>query len=176
MKRNLDLPIPTISDMESYNIREIAAINKEPHQTKKEGPWDNTQSKNTDRSDVSSTNTAVQQPETDEQHQLQLNRSRYQQEQEAINQWFRDLDHITVSRTSEKEGFLFKHINYEVESEKLGCKVLRRFSDFWWLWEILLRRYPYRIMPNLPPKKLGGSKVTFQNYLLEIFIQSLFLE
>jgi hypothetical protein len=75
-----------------------------------------------------------------------------------MNQWFRDLDHITVSRTSEKEGFLFKHINYEVESEKMGCKVLRRFSDFWWLWEVLLKRYPYRTMPNLPPKKLGGSK------------------
>ncbi|KAG1061458.1 hypothetical protein G6F42_027672 [Rhizopus arrhizus] len=79
-----------------------------------------------------------------------------------MNQWFRDLDHISVSRTLEKEGFLFKHINYEVESEKLGCKVLRRFSDFWWLWEVLLRRYPYRIMPNLPPKKLGGRDDTFE--------------
>lgn len=156
--------------MESYNIREMPTLNKEPHQTKKEDPWNNNQPRNTDRYNVSSTNTAVQQPGTDEQYHLQLNRLRHQQEQEAMNQWFRDLDQITVSRTSEKEGFLFKHVNYEVESEKLGCKVLRRFSDFWWLWEILLRRYPYRIMPNLPPKKLGGSKVTFQNYLLDIFI------
>lgn len=84
---------------------------------------------------------------------------RHNEEQEAMNQWFRDLDHITVSRTSEKEGFLFKHVNYEVESEKLGSKVLRRFSDFYWLWEVLLKRYQFRILPNLPPKKLGGSKV-----------------
>ncbi|KAK4514447.1 uncharacterized protein ATC70_002043 [Mucor velutinosus] len=154
-----DLPIPAISDMESYNIHDMPTMNKESP-AKKEDPWESDQPKQADRSDVSSTNTAVQ-PEThdQQQHQAQLNRSLHHQEQEAMNQWFRDLDHISVSRTSEKEGFLFKHINYEVESEKLGCKVLRRFSDFWWLWEVLLRRYPYRIMPNLPPKKLGGSKV-----------------
>lgn len=145
--------------MESYNIRDMPTMKKELP-VKKEDPWENNQPKQTDRSDVSSTNTAVQ-PETNDQQQQQahLSRSIHLQEQEAMNQWFRDLDHISVSRTLEKEGFLFKHINYEVESEKLGCKVLRRFSDFWWLWEVLLRRYPYRIMPNLPPKKLGGSKV-----------------
>jgi hypothetical protein len=83
-----------------------------------------------------------------------------------MNLWLKNLDHITLTRTLEKEGFLFKHINYQVESEKLGCKVLRRFSDFWWLWEVLLKRYPFRIMPNLPPKKLGGSKDQF----LSLFI------
>ncbi|KAL7330406.1 Sorting nexin mvp1 [Mucor circinelloides] len=157
-----DLPIPAISDMESFNIRDIPTTKKEPP-VKKEDPWESDQLKQTDRSDVSSTNTAVQAETNDrQQRQAQLNRSIHQQEQEAMNQWFRDLDHISVSRTLEKEGFLFKHINYEVESEKLGCKVLRRFSDFWWLWEVLLRRYPYRIMPNLPPKKLGGRDDTFE--------------
>lgn len=145
--------------MESFNIRDIPTTKKEPP-AKKEDPWESDQPKQNDRSEVSSTNTAVQAETNDQQQrQAQLNRSIHQQEQEAMNQWFRDLDHVSVSRTLEKEGFLFKHINYEVESEKLGCKVLRRFSDFWWLWEVLLRRYPYRIMPNLPPKKLGGSKV-----------------
>ncbi|KAI8644245.1 hypothetical protein BD408DRAFT_384094 [Parasitella parasitica] len=155
-----DLPIPTITDMESYNIQEIPKANRESP-TKNEDPWENNQTKQADPSDVSSTNTAVQ-PEADDQHLLQLNRSRHQQEQEAMNQWFRDLDHITVSRTLEKEGFLFKHVNYEVESEKLGNKVLRRFSDFWWLWETLLKRYPYRVIPNLPPKKLGGRNDMFE--------------
>jgi hypothetical protein len=82
-----------------------------------------------------------------------------QEEQKALNQWFMDLDHITVSRAAQKEGFLFKHINYELESEKLGSKVLRRYSDFWWLCDLLLKRYPFRIVPSLPQKKLGGSKV-----------------
>ncbi|GAN07422.1 conserved hypothetical protein [Mucor ambiguus] len=161
-QKNMDLPIPAISDMDSYNIRDMPTMKKEPP-AKKEDPWESNQPKQTDRSDVSSTNTAVQ-PETNDQQQqqAQLHQSIHHQEQEAMNQWFRDLDHISVSRTSEKEGFLFKHINYEVESEKLSCKVLRRFSDFWWLWEVLLRRYPYRIMPNLPPKKLGGRDDMFE--------------
>lgn len=88
-----------------------------------------------------------------------------------MNQWLRNLDNINVSRTTEKEGlFLFKHINYEVESEKLGSKVLRRFSDFFWLWEILLKRYPFRILPNLPPKKLGGSKVKEMRFINRKYI------
>lgn len=115
----------------------------------------------------SSATTAVHDQDVDEQQHLQqLNQTRHQEEQEAMNRWFRDLDHISVSRTSEKEGFLFKHINYEIESEKLGSKVLRRFSDFYWLWEILLKRYPFRILPNLPPKKLGGSKVKDETSIL----------
>ncbi|GAA5816329.1 hypothetical protein MFLAVUS_009855 [Mucor flavus] len=139
-----DLPIPTFSNLESFNIREII---------KKQSSWNNdnntkinqTQDLISTTDSSSSTTTAVQ-----------------QEEQEAMNQWFRDLDHITVSRTLEKEGFLFKHVNYEVESEKLNSKVLRRFSDFYWLWEVLLKRYPFRILPNLPPKKLGGRDDVFE--------------
>ncbi|GAA5805639.1 hypothetical protein HPULCUR_011160 [Helicostylum pulchrum] len=138
-----DLPIPTFSNLESFNIREII---------KKRSSWNNNNTKLNQTQDLisstdssSSTTTAVQ-----------------QEEQEAMNQWFRDLDHITVSRTLEKEGFLFKHVNYEVESEKLNAKVLRRFSDFYWLWEVLLKRYPFRILPNLPPKKLGGRDNVFE--------------
>lgn len=135
----VDLPIPTFSNLESFNLRETKQLNNT-----KPIAATTLDIKSTHYTDSSSsTTTAVHQ----------------QEEQEAMNQWFRDLDHITVSRTLEKEGFLFKHINYEVESEKLGSKVLRRFSDFYWIWEVLLKRYPFRILPNLPPKKLGGSKV-----------------
>ncbi|KAI8884756.1 PX-domain-containing protein [Backusella circina FSU 941] len=88
--------------------------------------------------------------------------TQHQEEQKALNQWFMDLDHITVSRAAQKEGFLFKHINYELESEKLGSKVLRRYSDFWWLCDLLLKRYPFRIVPSLPQKKLGGRTETFE--------------
>ncbi|KAI8057590.1 uncharacterized protein B0P05DRAFT_559881 [Gilbertella persicaria] len=87
----------------------------------------------------------------------------YQEEQKALNQWLQDLDHISLTLTLEKEGFLFKHINYQIKSEKLGTSVLRRFSDFWWLWETLLKRYPCRIIPHLPPKKLGGRTDVFED-------------
>ncbi|RCH79698.1 Sorting nexin mvp1, partial [Rhizopus azygosporus] len=76
-------------------------------------------------------------------------------QQQLLNQWLSSLDTILLSKVPEKEGnFLFKHVNYQLESEKLGTKVIRRFSDFWWLWEVLLRRYPFRLIPHLPPKRL----------------------
>ncbi|KAG2206693.1 hypothetical protein INT47_003635 [Mucor saturninus] len=126
-----DLPIPTLTHLETFNVREML----QPPAMKQD---------------------------TTENNEVTAPVLRHNEEQEAMNQWFRDLDHITVSRTSEKEGFLFKHVNYEVESEKLGSKVLRRFSDFYWLWEVLLKRYQFRILPNLPPKKLGGRDDVFE--------------
>lgn len=72
-------------------------------------------------------------------------------------QWFLDLDQITVT-VAEKEGFLFTHVNYWVQSSQRQTSVRRRYSDFYWFWEILLKRYPFRVIPNLPPKKLSGSK------------------
>lgn len=72
-------------------------------------------------------------------------------------QWFLDLDQITVS-VAEKEGFLFTHINYWVHSNQRQTSVRRRYSDFYWFWETLLKRYPFRVIPNLPPKKISGSK------------------
>ncbi|KAG2181385.1 hypothetical protein INT43_008968 [Umbelopsis isabellina] len=76
-------------------------------------------------------------------------------------QWFLDRDLVKVNVAPEKEGFLFKHTNYVVESQQRSSVVLRRYSDFWWLWETLLKRYPFRILPNLPPKKLGGMDAVF---------------
>lgn len=132
----LDLPIPALGDLPDFHEEETPII-KKMHQ---EEAWHTPPESN----DAASSSTAEEQQD--------------HEEQKALNQWFRDLDHITITRALEKEGFLFKHINYQLESEKMGYKVLRRFSDFWWLWEVLLKRYPFRMIPTLPPKKLGGSK------------------
>lgn len=35
-------------------------------------------------------------------------------------------------------------------------KVIRRYSDFDWLLESLQRKYPFRLLPILPPKRLSG--------------------
>lgn len=75
-------------------------------------------------------------------------------------QWFLDLDQITVT-VAEKEGFLFTHVNYWVQSNQRQTSVRRRYSDFYWFWEILLKRYPFRVIPNLPPKKLSGKDDAF---------------
>ncbi|KAI0243857.1 Sorting nexin mvp1 [Massospora cicadina] len=82
-------------------------------------------------------------------------------------------DNVEISEAAELGGIIFRHINYNVKSEVSetlrasnkpqvrGCVVLRRYSDFYWLWEMLQKRYPYRMIPSLPPKKLGGNKAFF---------------
>lgn len=72
--------------------------------------------------------------------------------------WFQKIEEIKVTIAPEREGFIFKHVNYIVESQKRSSIVLRRYSDFWWLMEVLSRRYPFRMLPNIPPKKVTGSK------------------
>jgi len=36
--------------------------------------------------------------------------------------------------------------------------VQRRYSEFTFLWECLVRRYPFRILPQLPPKRIGADE------------------
>lgn len=74
---------------------------------------------------------------------------------------------ITITALSEKEGvFMFQHRNYEVASSKRTTKVVRRYSDFVWLLDCLHKRYPFRQLPLLPPKRVG-SKLSPYNGLDE---------
>ncbi|KAF2264786.1 sorting nexin mvp1 [Lojkania enalia] len=63
---------------------------------------------------------------------------------------------ITVTSIAEKEGmFMFQHRNYEVASARRNSKVIRRYSDFVWLLDCLHKRYPFRQLPLLPPKRVA---------------------
>ncbi|KND90886.1 Sorting nexin mvp1 [Tolypocladium ophioglossoides CBS 100239] len=63
---------------------------------------------------------------------------------------------IVVTLMPGKEGvFMFQHHNYEVASQRRGSKVIRRYSDFVWLLDCLQKRYPFRILPLLPPKRVA---------------------
>jgi len=65
---------------------------------------------------------------------------------------------VLVTLMPEKEGmFLFQHHNYEVTSSRRGSKVIRRYSDFVWLLDCLHKRYPFRVLPLLPPKRVAGE-------------------
>lgn len=67
-------------------------------------------------------------------------------------------ENIVVTLMPEKEGmFLFQHHNYEVLSTRRGSKVIRRYSDFVWLLDCLHKRYPFRALPLLPPKRVAGE-------------------
>ncbi|KAI9683894.1 MAG: Sorting nexin mvp1 [Trizodia sp. TS-e1964] len=65
-------------------------------------------------------------------------------------------ENISVMMLPEKEGvFMFQHRNYEVSSIRRGSKVIRRYSDFVWLLDCLQKRYPFRQLPLLPPKRVA---------------------
>lgn len=66
-------------------------------------------------------------------------------------------ENIIVKLLPDKEGmFMFQHHNYQVSSSRRGSKVVRRYSDFVWLLDCLQKRYPFRQLPLLPPKRVGG--------------------
>lgn len=83
-------------------------------------------------------------------------------------------DTIGVKIVPEKEGmFMFRHVVYMVEgylpASNTPLKVVRRYSDFLWLLECLVKIYPFRLLPVLPPKRLAvdGRYLSSDSYFLE---------
>ncbi|KAK5167788.1 Sorting nexin mvp1 [Saxophila tyrrhenica] len=77
---------------------------------------------------------------------------------------------VTVNLLEEKEGmFMFQHRNYEVASVRRNSKVIRRYSDFVWLLDCLHKRYPFRQLPLLPPKRMqiNGNHIAADNSFIE---------
>lgn len=71
---------------------------------------------------------------------------------------------VSVTLLPDKEGmFLFQHRNYEVKCARRASSVVRRYSDFVWLLDCLYKRYPFRQLPLLPPKRVAG-KVLHYDY------------
>lgn len=67
---------------------------------------------------------------------------------------------VTITMLPEKEGmFMFQHRNYEVKSVRRSSTVVRRYSDFVWLLDCLQKRYPFRRLPLLPPKRVQGDSL-----------------
>ena len=67
------------------------------------------------------------------------------------------LDQIKLELVPEKKGLILKHVEYEVTSSRFKSTVLRRYNDFVALHEMVVMRFPYRLVPRLPPKKIGGE-------------------
>ena len=76
---------------------------------------------------------------------------------------------LTVSALPEKEGmFMFQYRNYEISSNRRSTKVIRRYSDFVWLLDCLHKRYPFRQLPLLPPKRVA-SMTKYQFSMCALF-------
>lgn len=66
-------------------------------------------------------------------------------------------DLIEVELEPEKKGLVLKHREYTVTSRQHKVSVQRRYNDFVSFHEVLLMRYPYRLVPKLPPKKIVAN-------------------
>lgn len=89
-------------------------------------------------------------------------------------------DVITIQMLPEKEGmFLFQHRNYEVKSARKATSVIRRYSDFVWLVDCLQKKFPFRQIPLLPPKRVAGTlnrwKAYLENAHIYFFLKSMAL-
>ncbi|XP_058458982.1 sorting nexin-8-like isoform X2 [Malaya genurostris] len=61
---------------------------------------------------------------------------------------------IVITVIPEKKGIFLKHSEYEVKARAYETVVRRRYKDFVALFNYLIEKYPYRIIPALPPKQL----------------------
>jgi len=79
-------------------------------------------------------------------------------------------ENVVITLLPEKEGmFMFQHHNYQVSSARRNSKVVRRYSDFVWLLDCLQKRFPFRQIPLLPPKRVGvnGNHLAADNTFIE---------
>lgn len=70
-------------------------------------------------------------------------------------------DTVQVELIPEKKGLFLKHVEYEVSSLRFKSSVYRRYNDFVVFHEILLQKFPYRMVPALPPKRMLGADREF---------------
>jgi hypothetical protein len=89
----------------------------------------------------SQTHVAFEEPRETENHKLQN-------------------DLIKVTILPEKQGFVFKHVKYQLQH--LQTSVFRRYSDFLWLHDFLLKQYPFRTIGNLPPKRIALDGINLE--------------
>ncbi|KAF8916300.1 hypothetical protein CPB85DRAFT_354578 [Mucidula mucida] len=77
------------------------------------------------------------------------------------SEWWKRQDSVSVTILGQQGFILNRYTVYQVKSE-LGSPVTRRYSEFVFLWDVLTRRYPFRLFPALPPKRIGPD-----DYFLE---------
>ncbi|KAF7308565.1 Sorting nexin [Mycena chlorophos] len=72
--------------------------------------------------------------------------------------WWKKQEAVKVALLGPQGFILNRYMTYEITSSR-GTPVTRRYSEFVFVWECLLRRYPFRLFPALPPKRIGGDEV-----------------
>ncbi|OJA14986.1 hypothetical protein AZE42_04321 [Rhizopogon vesiculosus] len=68
-------------------------------------------------------------------------------------EWWNKQEHLDVTIQGQQGFILNRYTVYEITTER-GAPVHRRYSEFVFLWDCLVRRYPFRLLPALPPKRV----------------------
>ncbi|KAI9440745.1 hypothetical protein H4582DRAFT_2110825 [Lactarius indigo] len=64
---------------------------------------------------------------------------------------------VTIQFGGQQGFVLNRYMVYAITTER-GGTVQRRYSEFVFLWDCLIRRYPFRLLPQLPPKRIGPDE------------------
>ncbi|KXN87384.1 Sorting nexin MVP1 [Leucoagaricus sp. SymC.cos] len=72
-------------------------------------------------------------------------------------EWWKRQESVRVTILGQQGFILNRYTVYEITTES-GVTVTRRYSEFVYLWEVLTRRYPFRLFPALPPKRIGPDE------------------
>ncbi|KAI0924710.1 hypothetical protein AcW1_006749 [Taiwanofungus camphoratus] len=71
--------------------------------------------------------------------------------------WWKKQETVYVNVLGQHGFLLNRYLVYEISTDR-GAPVPRRYSEFVFLWDCLVRRYPFRLLPALPPKRLGPDE------------------
>ena len=78
--------------------------------------------------------------------------------------WWKNQESITVT-VHGQAGYIFnRYTLYQIQSFTRGTPVQRRYSEFVFLWDCLVKRYPFRILVGLPPKRIGRMYHKYRFY------------
>ncbi|OBZ73642.1 Sorting nexin MVP1 [Grifola frondosa] len=72
-------------------------------------------------------------------------------------EWWKKQETVYVNILGQQGFILNRYLVYEVATDR-GAPVPRRYSEFVFLWEYLVKRYPFRLLPALPPKRIGPDE------------------
>ncbi|KAJ3761305.1 hypothetical protein EV360DRAFT_38122 [Lentinula raphanica] len=72
-------------------------------------------------------------------------------------EWWKNQKTVSVTIQGQQGFILNRYTVYQISSER-GPSVIRRYSEFVFLWDCLYRRYPFRLFPALPPKRIGPDE------------------
>ncbi|EGN96804.1 hypothetical protein SERLA73DRAFT_111513 [Serpula lacrymans var. lacrymans S7.3] len=67
--------------------------------------------------------------------------------------WWKKQEAVNIAIQGQQGFILNRYTVYEISTDR-GAAVHRRYSEFVFLWDCLVRRYPFRLLPALPPKRV----------------------